>query len=56
MSYAAIVILWLLALPGFLIILSVSGIVNVMYVIVPAAPCLLILASVEAIIIAQWAQ
>jgi hypothetical protein len=49
-------ILWLIALPGFLIISSVSGIVNVISLIVPAAPHLLIVGSVEAIILAQWAQ
>ena len=49
-------ILWLVALPGFLVISSVSGIVNVMFYIVTAAPCLHILVSVEAIIIAQWAH
>jgi hypothetical protein len=32
--------LWLLALPGFLIISSVSGIVNVMDLAVPGAACL----------------
>ena len=54
--YAAIMMLWLLALPGFLIISSVSGIVNVMCFVVPVAACLLILGSLGAIIIAQWAQ
>jgi hypothetical protein len=49
-------ILWLVALPGFLIISIVSGIVNVMYRIVTAAPYLLILVSVLAIIIAQLAD
>jgi len=42
------------ALPGFLIISSVSGIVNVMCLVVPAAAYLLILCSLGAIIIAQW--
>ena len=56
MSYAAIMILWLVALPGFLIISGVSGIVNVISHIVPTAPHLLIVCSVEAIIIAQWAK
>jgi hypothetical protein len=37
--------LWHVAFPGFLIISSVSGIVNVMSVVVPAAACLLILGS-----------
>ena len=54
--YAAIMMLWLVAFPGFLIISGVSGIVNTVSLIVPAVPCLLILGSVEAIIIAQWAQ
>jgi hypothetical protein len=47
---------WLVAFPGFLIISSISGIVNVMSVVVQAAACLLILGSLETIIIAQWAQ
>jgi hypothetical protein len=34
----------------------VSGIVNAMSVVVPAAGCLRILGSLEAIIIAWWAQ
>ena len=49
-------ILWLVALAGFLIISSVSGIVNVMSLIVPAGTQLRIMGCVEAIIIAQWAQ
>ena len=56
MSYAAVMILWVVAFPGFLIISSVSGIVNVMSLIVPAASLLLIMGSVEAIIIGLWAQ
>jgi len=48
--------LWLVALPGFLTISSVSVIVNVLCLVVPAAPSLLILGSMDAIIIAQWAQ
>jgi len=55
-SYAAIMILWLVTIPGFLIISGVSGIVNVISHIVPTAPHLLIVGSVEAIIIAQWAK
>jgi hypothetical protein len=51
--YTAIMILWLVALPCLLIIYSVSGIVNVMCVVVPAAVCLLVLGSLGAIIIAQ---
>ena len=51
--YAALMILWLVALPAFQIISSVSGIVNVISVVVPATACLLILYSLGAIIIAQ---
>jgi len=54
--YAAVVTLCLVALPGFIIVSSVSGIVNVICLVVAAAVCLLILGSLEAIIIAQWAQ
>ena len=56
MLYAAIMIPWLIALPSFLIMSSVSGIVHVMTVVVPATSCLLILESVEAILLVQWAQ
>ena len=42
-SYAAIMTLRNVALPGFVIISSVSQIVNVMCLAVPAAVCLLIL-------------
>jgi hypothetical protein len=48
--------LFLVALPGFLIILVVTGIVNVMCLVVPAAACLHIVDSLGAILIAQWAQ
>ena len=48
-------ILWFVVLPSSLII-CVSEIVNVMSLVLPATACLLILGSVEAIIIAQWAQ
>jgi len=48
--------LWLVALPGFLIISSVSGIVNVMCLVVPVIASLHILDSLEAILIAQWAS
>jgi len=48
--------LWLVALPGFLIISSVSGIVNVMSLVVPVACSLHILGSMEGIIIAHLAQ
>jgi hypothetical protein len=54
--YAAIMILWLIALPGSLITSSDSGIDNVMSLVVPATHSLLILGSVEAIIIAQCEQ
>jgi len=54
--YAAIMILWLVALPGFLTISSVSRIVHIMSLVVPATVCLLILGSLGAIIIAQWTQ
>ena len=52
----AIMTLWLVALPGFLIISSVSGIVNVMSLVVPVACSLHILGSMEGIIIAHLAQ
>jgi len=54
--YAAIIIPWHVALPGFLIISSVSRIVIVMSLVLPAAPSLLILGPVEALIIAQCDQ
>ena len=55
--YAAIMTLWLVALPAFQIILSVSGIVHVMCTVVLVAVCLLIFGSLKAIIITtQWAQ
>jgi hypothetical protein len=54
--YVAIMILWLVAFPGFLIIYCVSGIGNVMSVVVTAAACLLILGPLGAIIIAQWSH
>jgi len=43
--YPAIMTHWHVALPGFIIISNVSGIVNVMCLVVPAAVCLLILGS-----------
>ena len=52
--YAAIMVLWLVELPVFLIISVVYRIVNVMSLVVPATACLLILGSLGAIIIAQW--
>ena len=54
--YAAIIIPWHVALPDFLIISSVSRIVIVMSLVLPAAPSLLILDSVEAIVVAQCDQ
>jgi len=45
MLYAAITILWFVALPGFQFISSVSGIVNVMSLVLPAIACLFILGS-----------
>jgi hypothetical protein len=54
--YAVIMMLWLVVFPGFLIISGVSGIVNVMYRVIPAAPCLLISGSLGAVIIAQWEE
>jgi len=54
--YAAIMVLWLVALPGFLTISSVSRIVHILSLVVPATVCLLILGSLGAIIIAQWTQ
>jgi len=50
--YAAILTLWLVALPGFLNFSHVPGNVNVMSLVITAAPSLLILRSVEAILIA----
>jgi len=47
--YAAIMTLWLVAFPGFLNISHASGIVNVMSLVMTAAPSLFILYSVEAI-------
>jgi hypothetical protein len=49
-------ILCLVALPGFLIISSVSGIVKVISLNVQVALYLLIFGPVEAITIAQWVQ
>jgi len=54
--YAAIMALWLVALVGFLNISRVPVIVNVMSLVITAARNLVILHSVEAILIAQWAQ
>jgi len=51
--YAAIGTLCLVALPSFIIVSSVSGIVCL---VVPAAACLLIMGFLRAIIIAQCAQ
>ena len=54
--YAAKMILWLVALSGFLTVSSVSRIVHIMSLVVPATVCFLILGSLGAIIIAQWTQ
>ena len=51
--YVAIMALWLAALPGFIIISSVSGIVNVMCLVLPTTACLHILEYLGAILIAQ---
>ena len=56
MFYAAIMTLWLVALVGSLNISHVPGIVNVMSLLIIGASSLLILRSLEAILIAQWAQ
>jgi len=56
MLFAAIMILWLVALPPFQIISSVSGTFNVMCLVGPATLCIIILCSLEAFIIAWWAQ
>ena len=56
MFYAAIMTLWLVAFVGFLNFSHVPGNVNVMSFVITAAPSLLILHCVEAILIAQWAQ
>jgi len=53
---AAIIILWLVALPGFLTISSVSRLVHILSLVVSGTVCLLILGYLGAIIIAQWAQ
>ena len=52
--YAAILTPWLVALPGVLNISHFPGSVNVMSLVITAAPNLLILFSVEAILIALW--
>ena len=54
--YAAILTLWLVALSGFPNFSHFAGFVNVMSLVITAAPSLLILCSVEAILIAQGAQ
>ena len=53
---AAIMILQLVAVPAFLTISSVSRLVHILSLVVPATVCLLILGSLGAIIIAQWSQ
>jgi hypothetical protein len=54
--YTAIMTLWHVALPCFRIVSSVSVIVKIMCLVIPAAAYLLILGSLGVIIIAQWAQ
>jgi hypothetical protein len=54
--YAAIMLLWLVALPAFQIVPSVSGIANVTCLVLPTTACILIFGSFEAFIIAQWAR
>ena len=49
MLCAAIMILWLVALPGLITISCVSRIVNIMSLVVSATACLLILASLGSI-------
>jgi len=56
LAYAAILSLWLLALPDLINISHVPRNVNILSPVITAAPSLLILHSVEAIIIAQWAH
>jgi len=51
--YATIVTFWLVAFRSFLIKSLVSEIVNVKFLVMPAAACLLILVSLAAITIAQ---
>ena len=53
---AAIMTLRLVALSDFLIVSSVCRLVDILSLVVPATVCLLILGSLGAIIIAQWAQ
>jgi len=48
-------LLWLVALPGFLIISGVSGIVNVTCNVMPTTAFSHILDSLRSILIAQWA-
>ena len=52
LSYAAVLSLWLVAFPGFLNVSHVPGNINVMPLVITAAPSLLILHSVEAIFVA----
>ena len=54
--YGAIMTLWLVAFPGFLNISHAPGIVNVMSLVMTAAPSLFILRSVESILKDQWTQ
>jgi len=54
--YAAIKTLWLVAFPDFLIISSISVIINVMSLVVPATAFYLFFCSLSAITITQWFQ
>jgi len=54
--YGAIMTLWLVAFPGFLYTSHAPGIVNVMSLVMTAAPSLFILRSVESILKDQWTQ
>jgi hypothetical protein len=49
-------ILWLVALTGFLILSGVYRIVHILFLVVPATACLLFWCSFQAIVIAQWTQ
>jgi len=48
-------ILWLVALPGFLTVSIVCRLVHILSPVVPATVCLLVLGFLGANIIAQWA-
>ena len=54
--YAPIMTLWLVAFPCFVNISHAPGIVNVMSLVMIAAPSLFIFRSVEAILKDKWTQ